>query len=426
MNLNQSSEYCLLLGADMRWRERALPGAARAVAMPLAVMQDRGAFERNRAADLVIEGNPLEPVAALKAVLDFEMRTGKRPGAVVPLVEMAVQPGLSIAQHFGLRYLSASSVSMARDKAAMKRAFCESGLPTPRFAIFSTFAELRQLMPKIGYPAVVKPTNFGGSEGVRLIQNESQLVDGFAHVHNAMQGHARDFGLVEDSFQIEEFIAADHEISVEVLNGPGYRRVVGMTDKFLTPLPYFAEIGHSTPSILSGNHEICSIAIKACEAIGVDRGIAHVEMRIRGNGEPVLMEVNARIAGDGIPDLVERVSGINLFWLHAWSYARDDVPPDEQNAPRGRAAIAFLKAPVGRVEAVLEPSEAQLEADITALHLWATPGSNTRARIDSHTREGAVEFYWPDDPCVELTHRHICRAEQLSAELIRVSHKEDV
>lgn len=426
MNLNESSGYCLLLGADAMWRDRALLGAARAVAVPVAMMQSAAPFARNRAADLVIRGNPLLPEAALSAVLAFEQATGLRPLAVVPLVEMAVEPGLAIAQHYGLRYLSAHSISLARNKTAMKRAFRENGLPTPRFAAFSTLPELRSAMSAIGYPAVIKPAHFGGSEGVRMIRDASGLEDGFRYVHDAMHGHARNFGLAEDSFQIEEYIAADREISVEVLNGPGYRRVVGMTDKFLSPPPYFAETGHSVPSVLSGNEVLNRVAMKACEALDVDRGVAHVEMRIRDNGEPVLMEVNARIAGDGIPDLVERVTGVNLFWLHAWSYSRDDEPPAPPVTSRGRAAIAFLKAPAGLIERVLEPQHANLPAEVTALHLWAKAGSRTGAYVNSHTREGAVELHWPDDPCTELSYRHLELADRLAAELIQVKQEGDV
>lgn len=426
MNLNQSSGYCLLLGADAMWRDRALPGAMRAVTAPIAMMQSAAPFGRNRAADLIVPGNPLLPAAALDAVQAFEQRTGLRPIAVVPLVEMAVEPGLAIAQHYGLRYLSARCISLARNKTAMKRAFRENGLPTPRFAAFSTLPELRSAMASIGYPAVIKPAHFGGSEGVRMIRDASELEDGFRHVHDAMHGHARDFGLAEDSFQIEEYIAAEREISVEVLNGPGYRRVVGMTDKFLSPPPYFAETGHSVPSVLSGNAMLNDVAMKACAALDVDRGVAHVEMRIRDNGEPVLMEVNARIAGDGIPDLVERVTGVNLFWLHAWSYARDDEPPAAPRTSRGRAAIAFLKAPAGVIERVLEVRPAQLPAEVTALHLWARAGARTGEYVNSHTREGAVELHWPDDPCTELSYRHLELADRLAAELIHVAPQGDV
>lgn len=421
MSVSRNPEYVLLLGGDMPWRDRALLGAARANPAPVAVMQRGGPVNRNRSADLVVPGDPCSPGPALDAVVAYERSSGARPVAVVPLVEMAVQPGLAIAGHYGLPYLTPESVALVRDKGRMKQAFLDAGLRVPRFGSFSTLDDLRALAADIGFPAVIKPVHFGGSEGVRLVRDPSELEDAFAFTAGAMRGHARNFGLAEDLFQIEEYIASQVEVSVEVINSPQGRHVLAVTDKFLTAPPFFAELGHAVPSIHRENRRIPDAAFAACAALGMDRGIAHVEMRLLDDGTPVLMEVNARTAGDGIPDLVERVTGLNLFMLHCWSYSRDDLPSLAGRPGSGRAAIAFMKAPPGRIASVRQPVPGDLPPEVVGLHLWARAGDMSLPCVNSHTREGAVEFFWPDDPAVEPLDLHLRLTDDLTGRLVQVA-----
>jgi biotin carboxylase len=416
-----AGDYCLLLGADQRWRDRAVPGAIRAAAgHPVALMQARAPVERNRAADLVVPGNPFEPGEALAAVAGFEARTGRRPMAVVPLVEMAVQPGLAIAQRFGLPYMSPGAVAAARDKTLMKERFRAAGLPVPGFAAFSDWEELERLMRGFSFPVVIKPAHFGGSEGVSLARGPEELREAYGRVSAAMRGHAGRFGLSETAFQVEEYIDSDQEVSVEILNTPNGRRVLAVTDKFLTPAPFFAEIGHAVPSIHGRDEAVTGTAAAACAALGLERGLAHVEMRLRPDGSPVLMEVNARPAGDGILDLVERVTDVNAFEHHVRSFVEDGPPRIGPVKVKGRAAIAFLKAPVGRITRVEPPDPGSLPAEVTAVHLWAGVGDLSGPAVDSHHREGAIEFHWPEDEAGLPLERHLAFAAELLPRLVDV------
>lgn len=280
---NKVKDYCLLLGADATWRERSILGAARATDVPVAIMQSTGIINKNRFADIIITGNPGEAALALDAVKKFEEQTGAKPVAVIPLVEMSLTPGLKIAQHYNLNYLSERSVIAARDKSIMKQRFLDAGLSTPRFEKFSNFDELVSQKQKFNYPVILKPSHFGGSEGVCLACNDEELRSAYNHTKNSMLNHARNFGLKEDCFQIEEYINSTTEISVEVLNTKYGRTILMVTDKFVTNEPYFAEIGHTVPSKYFHNSRIRSLALDACEAINLDCGVAHVEIKIADN-----------------------------------------------------------------------------------------------------------------------------------------------
>ncbi|MGI9279482.1 MAG: ATP-grasp domain-containing protein [Endozoicomonas sp.] len=412
-------DYCLLLGADATWRERSILGAARASDSPIAIMQNTGIVNKNRFADIIITGNPGEAELALDAVKKFEEQSGAKPVSVIPLIEMSLAPGLKISQYYNLNYLPEFSVTAARDKSIMKQRFLDAGLPTPQFETFSNFDELVSQKQKFNYPVVLKPSHFGGSEGVCLARNDEELLSAYNHTKNSMLNHARNFGLKENHFQVEEYINSTTEISVEVLNTKYGRTILMVTDKFVTNEPYFSEIGHTVPGKYFNSSRIRSLALEACEAINLDCGVAHVEIKISDNEEPYLLEVNARIPGDGIADLIEKVTGYNIFELHAKSIINDDFQfATKCLEPKGKASIAFLYAKEGRIKKIATEVLATLPPSITAIDITAREGDLSTKNINSHAREGSIEFYWTNDK--EDDWYHIDIATDISNQLFQV------
>src|SRR5262249_54068333 len=108
---------------------------------------------------------------------------------------------------------------------------------------------------------------------------------------------------------IEEFVRGP-EYSVEVFNG----QAVGVTRKHLSPAPYFVEIGHDFPAALpaAARASLAEIATAAVHAIGLTWGPAHVELRLAAAG-PVVIEINPRLAGGFIPELVRLSTGLDLI-----------------------------------------------------------------------------------------------------------------
>lgn len=98
---------------------------------------------------------------------------------------------------------------------------------------------------------------------------------------------------------LEEFLVSDKEVSVEVYCTPHGPEVAAVTEKFLSPQPYFAETGHRVPYPGADADKLAETARRACIALGIDRGVAHVEIKILSDGYYVI-EVGARPAGDKI------------------------------------------------------------------------------------------------------------------------------
>ncbi|CAM3529010.1 3-oxoacyl-[acyl-carrier protein] reductase (modular protein) [Xenorhabdus nematophila ATCC 19061] len=219
----------------------------------------------------------------------------------------------------------------------------------------------------------------------------------------------------EDIFLVEEYIETVQEVSVEVINQGDYHEALAVTDKYLGDEPHFVEIGHSMPSVYSDNHELRSIAARACEALGIKFGMAHFEARITPEGDIKIIEVGARTGGDTIMDLIERTYGINPYELHVRSHLNKLSLDALAVEPKGLSAVAFIKAKEGIIEKVISPSS--LPEYITNMQITAKPLDISKPLISWKTREGSIEFFWKNRAPAIGFKEHIDITQQYSESL---------
>lgn len=211
-----------------------------------------------------------------------------------------------IAHSLGLPGQDVSAAKSARHKHNQKKTFASHSLPVPRFAVCSTLEEIKKAAEEFGFPVVCKPVSGAGSMGVKKFE---YLEDLSKHAAYWLQQATNYRGIpIEKIMLVEEFIFAP-EISIEVFNGSA----IAVTDKYITKPPIFLETGHEVPSrhrpvILT---KAMTLAEKAVAALNLTFGCCHVELHVRGE-ELFLIEVNQRIAGDLIPQLVKEAIGIDL------------------------------------------------------------------------------------------------------------------
>ena len=134
------------------------------------------------------------------------------------------------------------------------------------------------------------------------------------------------------------------EVSVEALVIEGEPHIITVTDKYITPPPYFVELAHCEPSILDNNviDEIKAVAAQAIKAIGIENAPAHVEIKVTKDG-PKIVELAARLGGDFITSrLVHLSTGIDLVGASVLlaTGEKPDLTPRRQQG----AAIHFIHA----------------------------------------------------------------------------------
>jgi hypothetical protein len=379
----------------MALRERAVVAALRVFDGPVVTIARSHDARAAKFFDHVLLGDFSDPEASLKAVVDFEKETGMTPAGVVPFFDPGLLPGRAIADHYGLPFLSRQAIEDSSiNKNRMKDRLLAAGVATPRYITVDGLESVRAAVAELGLPCVIKPAAFGGSLGVRLITDEADIPDAYATVRGIITANAATFTVKNEGIQVEEFCSLSEEVSVEVLTHGERPQVLAVTDKSHGPRPYFAEIGHRVPSVHSERADVIDLAERACTAIGLDRGVAHVELRLEGDQPPQIMEVGARTAGDGILDLVERALGFSPYELHIRSYLDRLDGPLPQVRPVGLAALAVLKAPAGRI-ARIRPART-VDAAVRSYEVFATPGAVSSGQQANYLhREGYVECFWP-------------------------------
>jgi argininosuccinate lyase len=176
------------------------------------------------------------------------------------------------------------------------------------------------------------------------------------------------------------------EFSVETFGS----RIVGITAKQLGPLPHFVEIGHVFPADLASEtaDAIGAEVRRALDALGMQWGPCHTELRLTVQG-PMIIEVNPRLAGGFIPELVRRANGIDL--IDATIRLVAGLPVDLSPAWRQHAAIRFVLAlDEGRLQEVAGLGMAGQIAGVAETLVYRRAGDPIRLHGDFRDRIGHV------------------------------------
>jgi cysteine synthase A len=141
---------------------------------------------------------------------------------------------------------------------------------------------------------------------------------------------------------VEEYLTGP-EISVETFGWQGTTHLIGITEKSVTGEPYFVEHRHIFPADLPPDVEtsVRDMVRRALGAVGLRLGAAHTEIRLTAGG-PMLVEINARLAGGMIPELIRIATGIRMLDQQLRVFA--GMPPVLAGDTRRYAGIQFLLA----------------------------------------------------------------------------------
>ncbi|MCI2941276.1 formate-dependent phosphoribosylglycinamide formyltransferase (GAR transformylase) [Staphylococcus cohnii] len=147
-------------------------------------------------------------------------------------------------------------------------------------------------------------------------------------------------------------------------------------------------MGHLVPSHRYKNEDIKNLAIRTCQTLGITRGVAHVEIKIKGD-QLYVIEAAARPGGDAIMDLVENAYDMNPYQLHISMYINNKVKSADIFTPKRTSAIAFMKAKKGKIQNINYPDIAN-DSEIKKVNLLKGIGDNVTDPENWSSREGLV------------------------------------
>lgn len=209
-----------------------------------------------------------------------------------------------VASRMGLRSNPDEYSEVTTNKYKMRQCFMEHNVPSPKFALVDN--DNHYQITGFKYPLIVKPTDRSGSRGVEKVLDPVQLEDAISRAK-------------KESFEhkaiIEEFVTG-REISVESISYEGKHTILQITDKVTTGAPFFVELEHHQPSSLPGiiKDGVKEIVIKALDALHIQYGASHSELKISEDGDIRVMEIGARMGGDFIgSDLVRLSTGYDFL-----------------------------------------------------------------------------------------------------------------
>lgn len=334
----------------------------------------------------VVEGETNEVEEVQRRV--EEIAAGGAVDALLTFSEFYIAIVAEVAARLGFRFLSPEAARHCRNKEATRRALRAAGLPTPRFLLVASADEALEAAEEIAFPCVVKPPADSSSFGVRRVADREELVDQvrrLATLAENVRGQRLDGRVL-----IEELLDGP-EYSVETVTLPDSGcHVVGVVTKHLSAPPWFVELGHDFPSAAPPRRRqaLEQAALAALAAVGFDFGPAHTEIRWTCRG-PVVVEINGRLAGGLIPELVSHAAGIDL--LGGWLDLLIGRPIDLRPQHRRGAAIRFLTAAeVGRVVAVEGVQQARAQAGVVEVEVKVARGEAVAPAVDTYGRLGHV------------------------------------
>ncbi len=105
-----------------------------------------------------------DPVRAAEQIAD---RARETPfAAIVGVDDQGVMAAALGAERLGLAHNPPAAVARTRNKAAMRRALAEAGVPQPRFALLPAGGDAAAVAVQVEFPCVIKPLALSGSRGV--------------------------------------------------------------------------------------------------------------------------------------------------------------------------------------------------------------------------------------------------------------------
>jgi carbamoyl-phosphate synthase large subunit len=218
-----------------------------------------------------------------------------------------------------------NSIEIANNKLKFYEYLRDNGLPVPKFYPLRNADELEEVCIKLGYPdkaICIKATNLSGSRGIRIIDPSKSRSDIlFGEKPNSFYISLEELKIIlSEKDLMPEMMAMEYlpgeEYSVDLIADNG--KVIYMCGResnvILASIPQVAT--------LQKNEEAYNISHSVIEALRLD-GNADLDFKFNNLGQPVLMEVNPRIAATlGIFE----AGGLNLPYLRIKQLLGEELP----------------------------------------------------------------------------------------------------
>lgn len=293
-----------------------------------------------------------------------------RPAAVVALTERSVLPAARLRAALGLDGLTVEAARLCTDKRAMKRAARSAGLACADVVEAEDGLGADALVERLGLPLVVKPALGSGGRGARVCRTRAEVPDA-----------------LEPGWMAESFVDGV-EMSVETVAAPGGAVWTNPTQYVVPAWSSLVPAPPETVSPEAGDLDaVAALAADARRALGVDRGMAHLEAFLTADG-PTFGEMAARPPGGHLMALVRLAYGADPWE----AVLRAELgEPHALPARAERSAAAWILHPgAGRVTCAEGVEACRALPGVEDVSLRVAPGDVVGPRTGSGEEVGHV------------------------------------
>lgn len=262
------------------------------------------------------EAYPIGPAVAKESYLNIEkvIATAKRCGAD------AIHPGygfLSENSEFarrckeeGIIFIGPAAETMEAmgDKIAARKRMIAAGVPVVPGTEqpLQSAEEAVRICNEIGYPVMLKASMGGGGKGMRLIHNESEVVEAY---NTARSESMSSFG--DDTVYLEKFVEEPHHIEFQIL-GDNHGNVIHLFDRECSVQRRNQKVVEESPSPFLTpelRREMGEKAVAAAKAVNYS-GAGTIEFLVDKNRRFYFLEMNTRLQVEH--PITEEVVGVDL------------------------------------------------------------------------------------------------------------------
>lgn len=318
-----------------------------------------------------------DPDADAQAVLAVLASAGVAPDGVLTFWEDSITTVARVAAALGLAGNPPEAVDAARSKVRTRELSAELGLPTPKARRVRSLDELFAAAGEVGFPAVVKPEFGASAVGCVRVDALQGLPDVYALVRDVVSPERDVIFRAGNDLLLEEYLDGV-EFDVDLVMEDGRCAFSSVSQNWPTAEPSFQETGLHCPP----DHDrravgrLVDLCVQTVRAFGLRTGVLHVEGKCTSRG-PRIVEVNARMGGGRIWEIVRSVWGVDLVEAQLRASLGLPVAVKPSRRPRCAAVDVMVNAPASGRLAALPFAEADPPEWMT-LDLDAEVGDEVR------------------------------------------------
>lgn len=264
------------------------------------------------------------------------------------------------------------------------------GVYAPEYVLTASFEEAQQLADRLTFPIVIKPSKSSGSRGTTIVPDRSQ----FAKYREDWEICSR--YSMDDQVVLEEYVEMDppgHTIEAEVFVCNGQFLWDGLFTNLRRLDALSIPMTNVFPPLLSEEQlrEVKENIERMFHGAGIVFGEYNIELFYTNTNKLFCIEINPRQGGSGMPDLVQKYSGVNMYRLLVTTVMGDNSYFEEllQEDREGRFVVRYEV--FSQKDGVLEQLSItpELQPYVSQIVLDVQPGEQVDA---CHTAEDMIAF----------------------------------